>query len=220
MRVLSWNLFHGRSVPGSHRDLLSEFSERLAAWDWDVALLQEVPPWWPPELARAAGATQRTALTSRNSFLGVRRWLAVRFPDIIKSEGGGSNAILVRGHRIDQHRIRPVAVTPERRVVHGVQLDASLWVVNLHLTAHHPQQADAERAVARETALRWAGPGAPPIVLGGDFNRRRAEVPNFAHAAHNDVDHVFVRGLAPAAPFEVLDHGNLSDHAPIAVDLH
>ena len=166
MRVLSWNLFHGRSVPGSYRNLLPAFAQQLAEWEWDVALLQEVPPWWPPELARAAGASQRTALTSRNSFLPVRRWLAERFPDIMKSEGGGSNAILARGHRIDQHRIRPVAVTPERRVVHGVQLDASLWVVNLHLTAHHPAQADAERVVARETALRWAGRGAPPIVLG------------------------------------------------------
>jgi endonuclease/exonuclease/phosphatase family metal-dependent hydrolase len=219
MRVISWNLFHGRSDPGSGRLLLPEFSERLAGWEWDVALLQEVPPWWPPELARATGARQRTALTSRNSFLPVRRWLAERFADIVRSEGGGSNAILVRGLRIDQHRIRQVNVVPERRVVHGVQLAGGAWVLNLHLTAHHPHQADAERVVARETALRWAGRSAPPIVIGGDFNRRKAEIPNFTHAAHNDVDHIFARGLAPAAPFEVLDRGTLSDHAPIRVEL-
>ena len=46
-RVLTWNLFHGRSVPGARRSLLDEFAARLAEWEWDVALLQEVAPWWP-----------------------------------------------------------------------------------------------------------------------------------------------------------------------------
>jgi endonuclease/exonuclease/phosphatase family metal-dependent hydrolase len=217
MRILTWNLFHGRSLPGAGRSLLPEFAGRLAGWEWDVALLQEVPPWWPPALARAASATQRTALTSRNSLLPVRRFLAERLPDVIKSEGGGCNAILVRGPAIQEHEVRRVAVRPERRVVHGVRLDGGLWVVNLHLTAHHPEQADAERAVARETALDWAG-GAP-VVLGGDFNRRKAEVPGFVHAAHSDVDHVFAHGLVPEGRFEVLERGTLSDHAPVRVDL-
>ena len=47
MRVLSWNLFHGRSVPDSPRELLHEFADTLAGWEWDVAVLQECPPWWP-----------------------------------------------------------------------------------------------------------------------------------------------------------------------------
>ena len=53
MLVLTWNLFHGRAVPPAGRDLLGDFAAALAGWDWDVALLQEVPPWWPPELGRA-----------------------------------------------------------------------------------------------------------------------------------------------------------------------
>src|SRR3954447_2326052 len=69
LRVLTWNLFHGRADPAAGRELLAEFAAALAGWDWDVALLQEVPPWWPPELARAAGAQERTALTSRNGLL-------------------------------------------------------------------------------------------------------------------------------------------------------
>ena len=56
MRVLTWNLFHGRAVPPAGRDLAREFAAALAAWEWDVALLQEVPPWWPPALGRACGA--------------------------------------------------------------------------------------------------------------------------------------------------------------------
>src|SRR6185369_6435905 len=50
VRVLTWNLFHGRSVPPSGRSLTSAFAAALAGWEWDVALLQEVPPWFPPLL--------------------------------------------------------------------------------------------------------------------------------------------------------------------------
>src|SRR4051794_29868807 len=92
--VLTWNLFHGRAVPPAGRDLLADFSAMLAGWEWDVALLQEVPPWWPPELGRASGAHARTALTSRNLLPALQRTLAERWPDVIKSWGGGANAIL------------------------------------------------------------------------------------------------------------------------------
>src|SRR5207302_10580708 len=76
VRALTWNLFHGRSVPPAGRSLEREFAQLLAGWEWEVALLQEVPPWWPAPLARAAGARQRSALTSRNVLLGVRRAIA------------------------------------------------------------------------------------------------------------------------------------------------
>ena len=52
LRVLTWNLMHGRAVPGAGRDLQAEFCDALGGWEWDVALLQEVPPWWPRTLAQ------------------------------------------------------------------------------------------------------------------------------------------------------------------------
>src|SRR5438309_9683322 len=96
MRVLSWNLFHGRSLPPSRSGLAEPFARLIAAWEWDVALLQEVPPWWPDELARRAGADQRRALTSRNSLLALRRAIAARRPELAKSNGGRCNAVLRR----------------------------------------------------------------------------------------------------------------------------
>src|SRR5919198_4570850 len=115
MLVLTWNLFHGRAVPERRYDLLAEFAARLAEWEWDVALLQEVPPWWPPRLGQACAASARTALTSRNWFLPVTRPVATRRPDLIKSWGGGSNAILVRGEAVLEHRVQTLRPWPERR---------------------------------------------------------------------------------------------------------
>ncbi len=212
LRVLTWNLLHGRSVPGAGGDLFDEFCAALTSWEWDVALLQEVPPWWPPVLAARLHADQRTVLTSRNALLPVRRAIAVRWPDLIKSNGGGANAILVRGDTVSEHRWRRLCVWPERRWVHAVRLrGAGVWVGNLH--AGGPMR-DAVRAAA--STLRWAGD--EPLVLGGDFNIRDLRLDGLDYAGGFSVDHVFVRGLRPGAS-EVLDRGRLSDHAPVRAEV-
>jgi endonuclease/exonuclease/phosphatase family metal-dependent hydrolase len=211
--VLTWNLFHGRSVPDSPRDLLDEFAARLASWEWDVALLQEVPPWWPPQLGEACAASARTAPTSRNWLLPLSRWAAQRRPDVIKSWGGGANAILVRGERVLEHRVRTLRRWPERRVVHGVRLQRGWWVCNLHAQAHSEERAQADVALAARGAIAWSQ-GAP-IVLGGDLNTRAPLAPGFAPAAGHHVDHVLARLLRAGAAGTTLDHGRLSDHAPV-----
>jgi endonuclease/exonuclease/phosphatase family metal-dependent hydrolase len=218
MRVLTWNLYHGRSVPPAARDLEQDFAAALAAWPWDVALLQEVPPWWPAGLARAAGADQRTALTSRNALLPLRRAIARRWPDVIKSGGGGANAILVRGTPIVEHRTRRLRLWPERRVVHAARLEGGLWVANLHAQVHSDVRACADIALAAATVLSWAGDA--PVVLGGDLNvRDPGTVAGFVRAGGHGVDHLLVRGIATAGGAHALDRGPLSDHAPVLVEL-
>jgi endonuclease/exonuclease/phosphatase family metal-dependent hydrolase len=217
MRVLTWNLFHGRAVPDRRRSLLAEFSSAIAGWEWDVALLQEVPPWWPPHLGRAAGASARTALTSRNWLLGVRRVVADRRPDLAKSNGGGSNAILVRGQAILDHRLRRLRRLPERRVVHAVRLADGSWVANVHAQVHSEQRAQADLALAGHTVLGWSGGG--PALLGGDANVRDPRVPGFARLGGHGVDHVLGHGFAAEGPAHAPDRGGLSDHAPVLVDV-
>jgi endonuclease/exonuclease/phosphatase family metal-dependent hydrolase len=216
LRVLTWNLYHGRTAPPSGRSRLPDFAAALAGWEWDVALLQEVPPWWPPELAAAAGAQQRTQLTSRNRLLPLRRLISGRNPDILKSSGGGANAILVRG-AIDEHRAERLRRRPEGRWVHGVRLPDGGWVVNVH-SQNIPGKAartDTDRAAA--IARRWAA-GAP-LVFGGDVNLRHPELPGLVHVAGNHVDHLFTDGRPAAGEGQVIDRGTLSDHAPVAVTL-
>jgi endonuclease/exonuclease/phosphatase family metal-dependent hydrolase len=214
--VLTWNLYHGRAVPPAGRELLTECAAALAGWAWDVALLQEAPPWWPPALARATDAHDRTALTSRNLGLPLRRALAQRWPDVVKSNGGGANAILVRGHGIAEHRAHRLRWWPERRVVHAVRLEDGPWIGNLHAQVHSEQRAQRDIATAA-TALRgWAG-GAP-FVLGGDLNVREPLTPGLAHLGGHGVDHVLASGFAAASPVRVLERGPLSDHAPVLVE--
>jgi endonuclease/exonuclease/phosphatase family metal-dependent hydrolase len=216
VRVLTWNLFHGRSQPPAGRPLLDEFTAAIAGWEWDVALLQEVPPWWPPALASAAGAHQRTVLTSRNSLLWLRRAIASRRPDLIKSHGGGSNAILVRGPILAHARLR-LSWLPERRVAHGVALADGTWVTNLHANTHPHDRTVADCRLAIERSRAWAA-GAP-LVFGGDLNLKRPAFPGLLHAAGHYVDHVFTQGPEPAGRGEVLETGGLSDHRPLLVTL-
>jgi endonuclease/exonuclease/phosphatase family metal-dependent hydrolase len=215
--VVSWNLFHGRAVPDQPRALIDEFAARLASWEWDVALLQEVPPWWPPRLGAASAASARTALTSRNWLYPISRFIADRRPDVIKSWGGGANAILVRGEAVSEHRVRTLRSWPERRVVHGVRLERGWWVCNLHAQAHSEARAQADVALAAATAIGWAA-GAP-VVLGGDLNTRHPQAPGFEVVAGHSVDHILVRSLRAGGAGRTLDRGSLSDHLPVLAEV-
>jgi endonuclease/exonuclease/phosphatase family metal-dependent hydrolase len=221
LRVLTWNLFHGRALPPRDEDLLDAFAARLSGWSWDVALLQEVPPWWPRALAHACGAQERHALTSRNALLPLRHAVARRRPELLKANGGGCNAILVRGlGGIRAHARRRLRAWPERRVVHAVSVrvgGGDAWLANVHASTGRGARTLGDVALARTTALRWAGDA--PLVLGGDLNVERPPMSGFTHAGASRIDHVYARGLVAAGPPDALDRGTLSDHAPLLVTL-
>jgi endonuclease/exonuclease/phosphatase family metal-dependent hydrolase len=214
-RVVIWNLKHGRAEPPAGRYLLREFATALTGWEWDAALLQEVPPWWPSRLV--PGADHRRVLTSRNALLVLRRAIATGWPDLIKSNGGGCNAILVRDQRIVEHRTRRLCWLPERRWLQAVLLESGVWVGNLHATVHNAEAAQRESRVAAATLTQWAGDA--PAVLAGDFNVRELSLAGFEYAGGHDVDHVFVRGFAALGGTAVLERGALSDHAPVSLAL-
>jgi endonuclease/exonuclease/phosphatase family metal-dependent hydrolase len=218
LRVLTWNLMHGRSIAPARRDLFADFAAALERWQWDVALLQEVPPWWPAALAQRLGSAAAMVLTSRNFGLPVRRAVAVRWPDLIKSNGGGCNAVLANGFAIAERRALRLSVTPERRWLLGVRLTGpgELWVGNLHANGRPPGAAADETRRAGAAMLGWAA-AAMPVVLGGDFNLRSPAVDGYTAAGGYRVDHVFVRGLQVTGGPLILERGSLSDHAPVLV---
>ena len=200
MRVLSWNLYHGRDFPPDpalytwrsrlfrvternathaqvNRPLLDEFVQLIAGIEWDVALLQEAPPRWFRTLSTRLGASGALALTSRNLLpLGQRR-LADWNPDLLASSEGGSNQLLVRGRILEVRRMM-LARRPERRRMLWARLElpaARVCVANLHATAGVALQAAAEVEAAASRAVGWAR--GDPLVFGGDLNLRPCREP-------------------------------------------
>jgi endonuclease/exonuclease/phosphatase family metal-dependent hydrolase len=214
MLVLSWNLFHGRSLPPTPSSLYDEFAVKLGEWSWDVALLQEVPPWWPQRLAGELGVEQRSTLTSRNSLPAARQALAERRPELLKSNGGGCNAILSRSP-IAEHSTLRLRRWPERRVAQLARLRDGTCLVNVHASTR-PARAVQELERLWPRALDWAR--ADPLIFGGDLNLRTPPAPHapagacgrapasgeasdhadaIVHVAGSGVDHVYAKGLLP-----------------------
>jgi endonuclease/exonuclease/phosphatase family metal-dependent hydrolase len=203
MRVLSWNLYHGRDFPPDralftlrsrllrvtelgathvqvNRPLREEFTGWIAEHDWDVALLQETPPLWFRAIGRRARSNGVRVLTSRNVVPPLQRLAANLNPDLIASWEGGSNQLFVRAPgRILEHRALMLARRPERRrmVWARVRLrgGATVCVANLHASAGLPQQAAGEVIAAAARAVEWSA--GDPLVFGGDLNLRPANDP-------------------------------------------
>lgn len=142
----------------------------------------------------------------------------------MKSNGGGSNAILSRVP-IAEHRAVRLRRWPERRVAQIAELRDGTVVANFHGSVRVPLAQD-ELARVRSIALNAVGTPAGPVVLGGDLNLREPRVPGMEQAAARDVDHIFVSGLRPLGAevlaAQVLARGRrvtLSDHPPLAVQL-
>jgi endonuclease/exonuclease/phosphatase family metal-dependent hydrolase len=261
---MTWNLFHGRDHPADpalltwrsrllrvtesnathaqvNRPLLREFAETIAGREWDVALLQEVPPRWLRPLARAARASGASALTSRNFAAVLRATLAEVNPDLIASNEGGSNQLLVRPPwRLADVMRLTLTMRPERRsmlvaLLHGPD-GRDLAVANLHATAGAPEAAGREVLAAAETALELAN-GAP-LLFGGDLNLRPARSPQVFEELERrfdvrgpveprSIDHLLVYGLDVLAPAHMLPASareapgpggrllTLSDHATV-----
>jgi endonuclease/exonuclease/phosphatase family metal-dependent hydrolase len=197
MRVLTWNLYHGRDFPPDpalltmrsrllgvternathaqvNRPLLPEFALLLDRWEWEVALLQEAPPRWFRVLARRTGSSAALVRTSRNLLPAVQWRLADLNPDLLASSDGGSNQILVRRPgRIAQTRRMRLAERPERRRMIWARVElpeGRVCVANLHASAGLPTAAAEELVRAAGQALEWSE--GHPLVLGGDFNVR------------------------------------------------
>ncbi len=230
--VLTWNLFHGRDDPPNpalhtwrsrlfrfterdathaqvNRPLLHEFAAALAAIEWDVALLQEVPPPWLQPLATAAVASGASALTSRNALHLARAALAGLNPDLMASAEGGSNQLLVRRPwRMEAVERETLVRRPERRRMLLARLvdddGRRLVVANLHASTGD-EAAGRDVLRGAHAAAAWTGP--LPLVFGGDLNLRPHRSPDVfgtlereyglsGATAGDAIDHLLARGLA------------------------
>ena len=185
MRVLSWNLYHGRDFPPDpalftlrsrllrvterdathvqvNRPLLDEFARWLDGLEWDVALLQEAPPRWFAELGRRTRVERRArahvAQLVARAPAARREWN----PDLIASGEGGSNQILVRRPgriaRAPPAHARRWRPEQRRMMWTRVELPAAgdVCVANLHASAGLPRSA-RRRGAGRGGSTRSSG---------------------------------------------------------------
>jgi endonuclease/exonuclease/phosphatase family metal-dependent hydrolase len=265
IRALSWNLAHGRDFPPDpslrtgrsrllrttergathaqvNHPLREKFADWLASQPWELALLQEAPPRWHDELAARCVGASAVALTSRNSFRRLRGLLSEVNPDLMASNEGGSNQLLVRAPaRILEVRGLTLTERPERRrmlwTLVGAPGGRPLAVANLHATSGDPGAAALEVQLAAERAVEWAG--GDPLIFGGDLNLRPNEDPTIFQRLRERfglvgeptgptaLDHLFGYRLEPVDPAVQLAPEErdvpgpdglrirLSDHSPV-----
>src|SRR3954452_17217262 len=168
MRVLSWNLYHGREITPDpalftlrsrllrvternathvqvNRLLREEFAGWIAGCEWDVAMLQEAPPLWFRTFGERARAKGVRVLTSRNVIPPLQRLAADLNPDLIASWEGGSDQLFVRapGEILEQDKMT-LTSRPERRRMMWARIrlpsGETVSVANLHPSAGLPEK--------------------------------------------------------------------------------
>ena len=188
---------HGRAVPSAGRDLFDEFTAALRGWEWDVALLQEVPPWWPPPSGRARSTPISESCSRRATrLLPLRRAIATRWPDLIKSNGGGANAILVRQvDRIAEHRTRAAVLAGPS----AAGCTASGWSRAGCWVCQPPRRRRRRATPGRAGGEHRAAVGGRRAASSSAATSTcaRLSLDGYEHAGGHDVDHVFVRDLRP-----------------------
>ena len=209
LRVLSWNVSHGRDfppVPARRRlrsllfrttlhdethvqvnqSLFEEFAAVLAASDWDVCLLQEFPPRWADRIAARCEAVAFGALTSRNWLAPLRSAVAERNPDLMGSWEGGSNLTLARppwriveASSVLLNPLRERRLRERRRLALTRLVNGGREVCAGNLHLTAGVPAQAAREARRAADIAVDWARGAPLLLGGDFNLRPHTAPVF-----------------------------------------
>jgi endonuclease/exonuclease/phosphatase family metal-dependent hydrolase len=213
--VRTWNLFHGNTHPPQRRAFLREMVQLVTQDAPDLVCLQEIPVWALPLLERWSGM-QRVSAVARRPRIPLGRWLTELNHGLFRSAfTGEADAILAAPrYRLAGRRSEVVSTTGLRRIVHGVRLDAGIFVANAHITAEHAQLQRVAEFVIDE----------PRVIVAGDFNLRGEGLPGFSTPLPDSIDQILVRGLPAGAAIVWPEDRRryqrhvLSDHAP--VELH
>ena len=168
---------------------------------------------------RASGASARTALTSRNGLPAGARWAAARRPDLIKSNGGGANAILVRGEAIAEHRVRTLRVVARApRGARRAPATTRRGSANLHAQAHSEARAPRRPRTWPRGRRRVVGGRARWCSAATSTCARRASAglrPRRRPQRRPRLRATVRRGGAG----RTLDRGPLSDHPPVLAEV-
>jgi endonuclease/exonuclease/phosphatase family metal-dependent hydrolase len=213
--VRTWNLFHGNSHPPQRRGFLRQMVELVTRDRPDVVCLQEIPLWALPMLERWSGM-RRASAVARRPRIPFGRWPTALNHGLLRSALTGEGDAILAAERftLSDERHAVVSAGGLRRIVHGVRIDAGIYVANAHISHDHDQLKRVAEFVAED----------PRVIVAGDFNIPGEGLPGFSSPLPDSIDQILVRGLPAAAPRSWPEDRRrlggvlLSDHAP--VELH
>jgi hypothetical protein len=212
LRVLSWNL-----GPGGAR--WQDLAAALAGWEWDVALLRDLPARWPVAVATALDAEFRCPSPGGAGWM--RRLLGSRPAALLSPAGAGeTDAILARYDRIVAEW--PVAGQrgPET-TINAARLACGVWVGNVQgeVTV---SVSDWASELGRE-AIVLAGPQAvepQDASLSAQKPTAGAQAPILSEVARGGADGLWATmGLVPVDGAELLAEGTAGGGPPHAITL-
>lgn len=222
LRVVSFNILHGRRADGSGIVDLPLLCRAAAALEPDVLALQEVDVGVP-----RSGRADQAAAVAKATGLDVVFGRAARVGGI----GKYGNALLARGTITEVERVAlPKADRGNEPRAAIVASTLGLTVAATHLSIHRPEVHDQLRAVVDRLVAR---PG--PHVLVGDLNLHPPDVAPVVEAARlgladvtqptfprNDptsrIDHVAVSVEVEVVGVEVVATDS-SDHCALVVEI-
>jgi endonuclease/exonuclease/phosphatase family metal-dependent hydrolase len=242
VRLLTVNIHKGYTS-FNRRFMLRELRDAVRLQDSDLVFLQEVNG-----TAHAPAERQPTVVGSHYEYLADRIWQDHAYGRNAVVQGGDhGNAVLSRFPLVDwtNHDIS-LPGDEQRGLLHCV-VHAATWPKPLHLFCVHLglSQSHRRQQLAKLGALIASEvPAGMPLVVAGDFNDWRLQ----ADAALSDsglievfrhhfgqharsfpalwpvlrLDRIYVRGLAAAHPIPLPRQpwAGLSDHAPLAAEIH
>jgi endonuclease/exonuclease/phosphatase family metal-dependent hydrolase len=223
LRVLCWNIHHGRGADGVVD--LERIARVIREARADVVALQEVD-----QRCRRSGGVDQTAELARLTGMEGRFGRAMDF------DGGQYGQAVLTKHPLRATKVHALPGSGEPRIGFEAVLawgDHEIRIVSLHLDLDAVQRAGQAKALA--TAL---ASGRGPTLVCGDVNDTPGSAavatlaamfpalpkaaPGLSHPADRpevEIDHVFARGLVAAEPVVVLDERAASDHRPLLVRL-
>lgn len=223
LRVLCWNIHHGRGADGVVD--LERIARVIREARADVVALQEVD-----HRCQRSGRVDQTAELARLTGMDGRFGRAMDF------DGGQYGQAVLTKHPLRTTKVHPLPGSGEPRIGFEVVIgwrNHDIRMVSLHLDIDARQRAGQAKALA--DAL---GGGHLPTVVCGDVNDppNSAAVtalaavfpavpkaaPGLSHPADRpevEIDHVFASGLVAAEPVVVLDERVASDHRPLLARL-
>ena len=217
MKVLTWNLFHGRAKPrGGPRPL-----RRVRGRHRGLAVGRRAAPGGPALVAAPAGRALARVdadgadVAATSCSAAARRGAAVAGPDQL---GGRRVQRDPRARRaVAEHRRVLLRRRPEKRWMHAVRLDDGTWVANLH--AEKQPLSARGRAEGRGGLRGLVGgrPGGPCSAATSTCaaSRRSRAWSAWRRAGSTTCSRA---GCARGA-VEVPDPRPLSDHRPVLVEL-